>query len=240
MNARPGAPSFNGMTQTSPPSRRDRRWRRRGARDPHRPARSRRRPRGHHARRAGGVLHLSPDDRGGAVRRGPRRTATSSGRASPSEFDARLVQDAVAEVAPTEQAVRTGAGKAIPYDHLVLATGARATPAYAHAITFGEDRRGGGAARAAPRRRGGLRRPHRLRGAQRDDVGAAALRARADDGAPGLEHGRRSRSVPVRDPRGAAAGHLRRARRATPSPSCSSPPRSSSSAPPTPRSSTAT
>jgi sulfide:quinone oxidoreductase len=55
-------------------------------------------------------------------------------------FDARLVQDTLAEVAPMEQAVRTGSGKVISYDHLVLATGARATPAYAHAITFGEDR----------------------------------------------------------------------------------------------------
>jgi sulfide:quinone oxidoreductase len=56
-------------------------------------------------------------------------------------FDARLVQDTVAEVAPLEHAVRTGSGKVISYDHLVLATGARATPAYTHAITFGEDRR---------------------------------------------------------------------------------------------------
>ena len=55
-------------------------------------------------------------------------------------FGARLVQDTVAEVAPLEQAIRTGEGKVIPYDHLVLATGARAEPAHAHAITFGEDR----------------------------------------------------------------------------------------------------
>jgi sulfide:quinone oxidoreductase len=55
-------------------------------------------------------------------------------------FGARLVQDTVAEVAPEEQAVRTGEGRVIPYDHLVLATGARATPAHAHTITFGEDR----------------------------------------------------------------------------------------------------
>jgi sulfide:quinone oxidoreductase len=54
-------------------------------------------------------------------------------------FGARLVQDTVAEVAGPEQAVRTAAGTVIPYDHLVLATGARATSAYAHAITFGED-----------------------------------------------------------------------------------------------------
>ncbi len=55
-------------------------------------------------------------------------------------FDARLVPDTLAEVAPQEQAIRTGGGKVIPYDHLVLATGARATAAYSHAITFGEDR----------------------------------------------------------------------------------------------------
>ena len=83
-----------------------------------------------------------------------------------ARFGARLVQDTVAEVAPPEQAIRTGAGKVIPYDHLVLATGARAMPAYAHAITFGEDRRGGGAARAAPRCRGGLRQARRLRRAR--------------------------------------------------------------------------
>jgi sulfide:quinone oxidoreductase len=57
-----------------------------------------------------------------------------------ARFDATLVQDTVAEIAPDEQALRTGSGKVIPYDHLVLATGARATPAYVHAITFGEDR----------------------------------------------------------------------------------------------------
>jgi sulfide:quinone oxidoreductase len=56
-----------------------------------------------------------------------------------TQFDARLVRDAVAEVEPREQAVRTRSGDRIAYDHLVLATGARATPAYAHAITFGED-----------------------------------------------------------------------------------------------------
>jgi sulfide:quinone oxidoreductase len=56
-------------------------------------------------------------------------------------FDATLVQDTIAEAAPLEQAIRTGSGKVISYDHLVLATGARATPAYAHAITFGEDRK---------------------------------------------------------------------------------------------------
>jgi sulfide:quinone oxidoreductase len=55
-------------------------------------------------------------------------------------FDAQLVQDVVAEVAPAEQALRTGGGKVLAYDHLVLATGARAVRAHEHAITFGEDR----------------------------------------------------------------------------------------------------
>jgi sulfide:quinone oxidoreductase len=56
-----------------------------------------------------------------------------------AQFDARLVQDTLADVDPEEQAVHTGTGERIPYDHLVLAIGARATPAYARAITFGED-----------------------------------------------------------------------------------------------------
>ena len=43
------------------------------------------------------------------------------------------------EVRSQEQVVLTGDGRRIPYDHLVLATGARATPAYEQAITFGED-----------------------------------------------------------------------------------------------------
>jgi len=56
------------------------------------------------------------------------------------QFDARLVQDVVAEVSPLERALRTGSGRVLGYDHLVLATGARATRAHEHAITFGEDR----------------------------------------------------------------------------------------------------
>jgi sulfide:quinone oxidoreductase len=56
-----------------------------------------------------------------------------------AQYGAHLVQDAVAEVAAEEQAVRSRDGEWIAYDHLVLATGAHATPAYAHAITFGED-----------------------------------------------------------------------------------------------------
>jgi sulfide:quinone oxidoreductase len=56
-----------------------------------------------------------------------------------AQFDARRVQDTVVEVDPQEQVVRTAGGDRISYDHLVLATGARATAAYGRAITFGED-----------------------------------------------------------------------------------------------------
>lgn len=56
-----------------------------------------------------------------------------------AQFDARLVQDAVAEVDTREQTVQSRSGDPIPYDHLVLATGAHARPAYVNAITFGED-----------------------------------------------------------------------------------------------------
>ncbi len=56
-----------------------------------------------------------------------------------AQFDARRVQDTVVEVDPREQVVLTAGRERIPYDHLVLATGARATAAYGRAITFGED-----------------------------------------------------------------------------------------------------
>ena len=55
------------------------------------------------------------------------------------EFGARLVRDAVAAVDAKAQTVRTRGGDVLPYDHLVLAVGARAAPAFQHAITFGED-----------------------------------------------------------------------------------------------------
>jgi sulfide:quinone oxidoreductase len=73
----------------------------------------------------------APFSMGHANRYGLARIAT--------EFDARLVHDAVASVDAKEQAIRTRDGEWISYDHLVLATGARATPAYERAITFGED-----------------------------------------------------------------------------------------------------
>jgi sulfide:quinone oxidoreductase len=73
----------------------------------------------------------APFSAGHANRYGLARIAT--------EFDARLVHDAVASVDAKEQAIHTRDGERILYDHLVLATGARATPAYERAITFGED-----------------------------------------------------------------------------------------------------
>ena len=73
----------------------------------------------------------APFAAGNANRYGLARIAT--------EFGARVVQDAVHEVRSEEQAILTVEGRRIPYDHLVLATGARATPAYERAITFGED-----------------------------------------------------------------------------------------------------
>jgi sulfide:quinone oxidoreductase len=73
----------------------------------------------------------APFSMGHANRYGLARIAT--------EFDARIVQDAIHEVRSEEQVVLTVNGSRIPYDHLVLAIGARATPAYERAITFGED-----------------------------------------------------------------------------------------------------
>jgi sulfide:quinone oxidoreductase len=52
---------------------------------------------------------------------------------------ARFIHDTVAEVEPEHRLVRCGSGVHVPYDQLVLATGAEAVPAFRHAITFGED-----------------------------------------------------------------------------------------------------
>ncbi len=73
----------------------------------------------------------APFSMGHASRYGLARIAT--------EFDAHLVRDAVASVDAKERAIRTRDGEWISYDHLVLATGARATRAFERAITFGED-----------------------------------------------------------------------------------------------------
>ena len=55
------------------------------------------------------------------------------------EFGATLVRDSLAEVDPDARTVTTGSGKAIGYDSLLIAVGARPRPVYRHAITFGAD-----------------------------------------------------------------------------------------------------
>ena len=55
------------------------------------------------------------------------------------DHGARFVRDSIAEVHPEEHVVRCGSGAHLRYDHLVLATGAKAMPAYRDALTFGED-----------------------------------------------------------------------------------------------------
>lgn len=49
---------------------------------------------------------------------------------------AELVQDSVASVEPSRHAVRLASGRALPYDALVLAVGARPRPAFSRALTF--------------------------------------------------------------------------------------------------------
>lgn len=55
------------------------------------------------------------------------------------DTDASLVADGLAEVRPDRHEVLCTSGEVRPYDALVLATGARATPAFTHALTFGGD-----------------------------------------------------------------------------------------------------
>jgi len=56
-----------------------------------------------------------------------------------SEIADELVCDSVAEVDPDAHRIRCASGDVLGYDHLVLAVGARAHPAWSRGITFGED-----------------------------------------------------------------------------------------------------
>src|SRR6476659_2253432 len=55
------------------------------------------------------------------------------------DHGARFIHDSVAEVEPEQKVVRCGSGIHVSYDHLVVAVGAKAVPAFRHALTFGED-----------------------------------------------------------------------------------------------------
>jgi len=56
-----------------------------------------------------------------------------------ADLGATFVRDRVAEILPEERRVRCASGETLAYDRLVLATGAKAGPAFEHAITFGDD-----------------------------------------------------------------------------------------------------
>ena len=55
------------------------------------------------------------------------------------DHGARFIHDSVAEVEPEQKVIRCGTGVRVPYDHLVIATGAKAVPAFRDALTFGAD-----------------------------------------------------------------------------------------------------
>src|SRR6476620_2247795 len=55
------------------------------------------------------------------------------------DHGARFIHDSIAEVEPEQKVVRCGTGVHVAYYHLVLATGAKAVPAFREALTFGED-----------------------------------------------------------------------------------------------------
>src|SRR5215207_1219860 len=57
-----------------------------------------------------------------------------------SHVGATLVRGSVSEVRPAEQRVLLSGGGAVGYDTLVLAPGARSTPAYDHSVTVGAER----------------------------------------------------------------------------------------------------
>jgi len=55
------------------------------------------------------------------------------------EFHAAFIRDSVADVRAEEKTVQCASGRELSYDYLVIAVGAKASPSFRHAITFGED-----------------------------------------------------------------------------------------------------
>ena len=136
--------------------------------------------------------------------------ATTRSPISPRDSGARFIHDSVAEVrARTRRSSAARAARDVAYDHLVVAVGAKTVPAFPHALTFGDDPAERAAARPARRPRAGLPPQRRVRRPARGGVDAPALRARADDRAPGLEHGHGPDPLHARDARGPPAGDVR-------------------------------
>ena len=101
-----------------------------------------------------------------------------------SHVAARQVHTQVASVDRLARVAFTATGEAIPYDMLVVATGARGEEALPGALTFHGWRDEQASPRAARRTRRGQRLVGRLRGAPWDQLGAPALRARAAERQP--------------------------------------------------------
>jgi sulfide:quinone oxidoreductase len=55
------------------------------------------------------------------------------------EFHAAFIRDSVAEVRADDKSVRGASDRELSYDYLVIAIGAKASPSFPHAITFGDD-----------------------------------------------------------------------------------------------------
>ena len=113
------------------------------------------------------------------------------------------------------------AARDVAYDYLVIAVGAKARPRFPHAITFGDDPSEEQLHGMLADLEDGYLAARRVRRPERGDVDPAALRARADDRTPGLEHGHRRIRFIARHARGARRSRCSGRRRATPSPSCS-------------------
>ena len=157
-----------------------------------------------------------------------------------NSLSAEFVRGSVNGVDPDAGRIHCASGATIDYDHLVLAVGAKARPAWSHGITFGEDPSRGGASRPAPGDRTGVRRPGRVHRPRRHRVAGPALRAGPHDRPSRVEHGHGAGPLHARHSRGAAARGIRPRAERSRRRSCSTTTASSSSARPTRASSTAT
>ena len=162
----------------------DRRRRGRRARDAARAARPRRRAGLHDARRAAAHVHLQRHGGGSCVRArapAPCRARRESRTSSSATAWPRSM--------PMPAASAARAARRSSYDHLVLAVGAKARPAWSHGITFGEDPAEEALHSLLDEIERGYVGAGRVRRPRRHGVATSALRAGRHDRPAGVEHG---------------------------------------------------
>ena len=128
-----------------------------------------------------------------------------------ADVRAELIHGALAQVDAPNHVAITGTGQRLSYDALLVAVGAGSEPAFRHVLTWTPGDRRRAVRRPVARPRRGLPQAGGVRRAAGGGVGAARLRAGADDRLAGLGDGSRRRAGDALHPRGRAARAVRHA-----------------------------